>query len=269
MAILTQDGALAGMQPPRMFAKAVTPTLVAGRPASLWTLAGAPGAGTLDTTLNGAVLSSSSAMVVGQIPHVNPPSGNSYLARFQAMATIPGTLLLCDRLWNNQVSATLTSSQIIASPTWPARDSAASTNGDGVHVGIEVSVATGAAAPFTTLGYTNQAGTLTRTANILDTVVNSSAIGTFYRFGLAAGDTGIRQVTSFINATSWLSGTLNLVAYRLLAALELTAANTANAIDLLTSGFPRIPDGAVPFLIFIPSTTTPTNISGSYVESQG
>jgi hypothetical protein len=208
-------------------------------------------------------------MVAGQIPHVNPPSGNSYLARFQAMATIPGTLMLCDRLWNNQVSATSTTSQTIVSPTWPARDANASTNGDGVLVGIEVSVATGAAAPFTTLSYTNQAGVTTRSSNILDTVVNSSAIGTFYRFGLQAGDTGIRGVQAFLNATSWLSGTLNLVAYRMLASLELTAANTANAIDLLTSGFPRIPDGAVPFLIFIPSTTTPANISGSYVESQG
>ena len=44
MAITTVDGALAGMQWPRFFAKAVTGTMVAGRPWSTWALAGNPGA---------------------------------------------------------------------------------------------------------------------------------------------------------------------------------------------------------------------------------
>ena len=67
MSILTLDGALAGMQPPRHFAKAVTPTLVAGRPHSLWYLGGAPGAGTMDsTTSGGAALSSSSTIPNGR-----------------------------------------------------------------------------------------------------------------------------------------------------------------------------------------------------------
>ena len=40
MAITTLDGALAGMKPPQTFAKAPTGTLVAGRPVSLFYLAG-------------------------------------------------------------------------------------------------------------------------------------------------------------------------------------------------------------------------------------
>ena len=44
MAITTLDGALAGMKPPQTFAKAPTGTLVAGRPVSLFYLAGMPGA---------------------------------------------------------------------------------------------------------------------------------------------------------------------------------------------------------------------------------
>lgn len=45
MSITTLDLALAGMQYPREVIKAVTGTLVAGRPHTLWYLAGIPGAG--------------------------------------------------------------------------------------------------------------------------------------------------------------------------------------------------------------------------------
>ncbi len=49
MAITTLDGLLAGMQYPREFIKAVTPTLVVGRPHSLFYLAGVPGAAAAPT----------------------------------------------------------------------------------------------------------------------------------------------------------------------------------------------------------------------------
>lgn len=42
--ITTLDGVLAGMQWSRPFGKAVTGTMVAGRPWSLWSLGGNPGA---------------------------------------------------------------------------------------------------------------------------------------------------------------------------------------------------------------------------------
>lgn len=277
MAITTLDGALAGMQAGRPFAKAATPTLVAGRPHSLWYLAGAPGAGAANTSTGGGIAgSSSSALVTGQIPHTDPGSGNSYLGRFQGQATIAGTLMLCDRLWDcgaviagTALSPTSTSAQTITSATWPARDIAGSTDGDGVLLGIEVSTALGAGTPTWTLTYTNQAGTGSRSATNLDSVVASSAIGAFYRIGLQAGDTGVRSVQTFQSNATSTSGQFNIVAYRVLASLELTAANTPNAIDALTSGFPRLFNGVVPFLIFVPSTTTASSISGTYVETQG
>lgn len=277
MAITTIDGVVAGLQPPRPFAKAATPTLVAGRPHSLWYLAGAPGTGTADTsTAGGVVRSSTSAQVAGQIPHTDPVSGNSYLGRFQGQATISGTLMLCDRLWDcgavttpAAISVTSTAAQTITSTTFPARDTAASTNGDGVFLAIEVSSALGVGTPTWTLTYTNQAGTGSRTATNLDPVVASSAIGAFYRIGLQAGDTGVRSVQTFQSSATATSGQFVIVAYRVLAALELTAANTPNALDALTSGFPRLPNGVVPFLVFVPSTTTASSISGTYVEAQG
>lgn len=278
MAITTLDGALAGMQPLRPFAKAVTPTLVAGRPHSLWYLGGNPGAGTMDSTTSGGVaLTSSTTMVNGQIPHVDPGAGTSYLGRLSAAATQAGTLLLCDRLWHGSdiiggtvVSVTSTSAQTItAFPTLPARDNAGTTNGDGVFIGLEVYAATGAGTPTVTVGYTNQAGTAGRTATNVDAVVATSAIGAFYRIGVQAGDTGVRSLQSITLSATMTSGNFGLVAYRVLASLELPAAGVSNAIDALTAGFQKIQNGSVPFFIFIPSTTTASNISGSYVETQG
>lgn len=270
MAITTIDGAIAGMQPPRPFAKAVTPTMVAGRPQSLWGLGGNPGAGSFDNTLNGVVLSSTSAMVNGQLPHVNPSSGNAYLASLTAQATIAGTLLLCDRLWHNGgYTITSNTAQNSTTPTWPARDIAGSTNGDGVYLGLEISAAAGAAAPTITISYTNQAGTGSRSATNAFPTANSPTAGAFFPIGLQAGDTGVRSVQSLTLSVSWVSGTMNLVAYRVLAAVPLSAAQVPGALDALTGALPRLYDGVVPFLIFIPSTTTASNITGVYVETHG
>lgn len=270
MTITTLDGVIAGMQPPRMIMKAVTPTLVAGKPQSLWALGGMPGAGAYDTTLNGVALSSTSAMVNGQIPHTNPVSGNAHLARFSGSATIAGNLLLLDRLWHNGgYTITSTGAQNSTTPTWPSRDVNATADGEGVLLALEISAAAGAAAPTITVSYTNQSGTSGRSATNINPTANSPAAGSMFLIGLQAGDRGVRSVQSLTLSASWLSGTMNLVAYRLIAALELPTALSPNAIDAISSGMPRLYDGAVPYLAFIPATTTASNISGNYVETQG
>lgn len=276
MAITTLDGALAGMRPAMMISKAVTATLVAGRPASLWSLGGSPGAGGFDTTLNGVTLSSTSALVNGQIPHYDPASNNAYLARLSAQATQSGTLLLLDRIWHNGgYTITSTSAQNSTTPTWPSRcptsgtDDTPATTGHGILLACEISAATGAGTPTITCSYTNQAGTATRTGTNIIATVASSAIGATYFIGLQAGDTGVRSLQSVTLSATWTSGTMNMVAYRLLAALELAGAFIPNAIDAITAGLPRLYNGTVPWLVFVPNTTTATNVSGTYVETHG
>lgn len=270
MAITTRDGALAGQQWPRFFAKSVTPTLVAGKPQSLWGLAGVPGAGAFDATLNGVTLSQTAGQIAGAVNFVDPGSGNSYLSRLSGQATQAGVLLLCDRIWHNGgYTITSTSAQNSTSPSWPARDAAGATNGDGILLGLEISAAAGAAAPTITISYTNQAGTAGRTAVNWFATANSPAAGSFFPIGLQAGDFGVRSVQSLTLNASWVSGTMNLVAYRPIAYLELTNANVPNAIDFLTGGFPRLYPGTTPFFIFIPNTTTASNVSGSVIWTQG
>jgi hypothetical protein len=119
-----------------------------------------------------------------------------------------------------------------------------------------------------TLGYTNSANAGTKTATNVIATVSISAAGAFYPIGLQAGDYGIRSIQTFTLSGTWTSGTIHLVAYRVLARLDL-GVTPINAIDALTGGMPKAYDNTVPFLIFIPSTTTASVISGHVIWSHG
>lgn len=267
MAITSVDQVLAGMRPPEFFMKAASGTLVAGRPFSPFYLAGRPGAAVAPTPgLAGAALTAYS----GQIP-VPAAYQNTHLARFSGVSSAQaGVLLLCDRLWHNSgFTITATTAQTVNSVAFPARDANGSTNGEGVLLGVEVSTATGSGTPTITASYTNQEGTAGKTGTNAVATVATSAAGTFYPLGLAAGDTGVRSVQSLTLSATWTSGVIHLVAYRVLASLELPAAGIPNAVDALTSGMPKLHDGSVPFLIFIPQTTSTTQLSGTAIFTQG
>lgn len=268
MAITTLDAAIAGARPPEFITKAVTGTLVAGQPRSLWYLAGQPGAGSAGSTLAGTALISP---VTGQIPFTNTGTANrNYIFRFVAACTQPGTLILADRLWHNGgYTITLNTAQTVNSVAWPARDNNESTNGEGVILGLEVSGAVGAGTPTITIGYTNSGNTASRTGVNTIATTASAAQGSFFPIGLQAGDTGVRSVQNLTLSATWTSGTISLVAYRPLLMLELPVGNTSNAVDAITSGFPKMSENSVPFLIFIPSTTTTSNVTGSLVYTQG
>jgi hypothetical protein len=270
MAITTIDGIVAGFQDPRFFFKNISATLVAGRPHSWWSLGGIPGAGGFDATLNGVTLSSTSALVNGQLPHYDPGSGTSYLGRFAAGASQGGILCLYDRIWHNGgYGITTLTAQNSTTPTWPARDDDGTTNGKGVLLGVEVSVATGAGTPTLTVAYTNSGGTAGRSATNIFATVASSAIGSFYPIGLQAGDVGVRSVQSLTLSATWTSGTINMVAYRQIAALPMTGAFLGESLDAISGGLTEIFNGSVPFMVFVPGGTTASYVIGTYVETQG
>ena len=267
MAITTLDGALAGMKPPEYFAKAVSGTLVAGRPMNINYLAGVPGAMVANAAgLNGLALTS----YAGQIP-IPAAATNTHLARFSGVSSAQGgVLLLCDRLWHNSgLVVTTTTAQALTSATWPARDKNGSTNGVGVMVGLEIMTATGAGAATPSIVYTNDVGTGSNTGSMQVAYAASSIAGTFYPFTLASGDTGVRSIQSCTLGVSMTSGSIALVAYRVLASLELSAAGIPNAVDALTSGMPRLYNTSVPFILYVPQTTTTTLTTGTVVYSQG
>lgn len=265
MAITTLDGVIAGLIPPVNFLKVGTAPEVAGVYQSHFYAGGLPGAAAAPSPgINGAALTS----YAGQIPFTNPVSGNTHIARFEASASVACTLLLLDRLWHNSgLSVTSTSLQAITSPTWPARDANGSTNGEGILVGLEVSTLTGAGTPTCTLTYTDQDGNTGITTTL--TGKTGSNVGTFEIWPLAAGDTGVRAVTGYQQSATWTSGAIHLVAFRILAAIDMPVANISKAIDALTGGFPRLYDNTVPFLVQLATAATATNIAGRLIYAQG
>ncbi len=206
----------------------------------------------------------------GQIPFSNPVSGNTHLDILSCSATQLGTLYLLDRLWHNSgIAVTTTTAQTVNSVTFPARDRDGTTNGSDVLVGIEVSTATtnGAAVTNTTLSYTNQAGTASRTATITSFPATSVA-GTFVPFELAAGDTGVRSVQSITLGTSYGAGAIHLVAYRILQKISIFQGN-GNSLDPIQGGLARLYDNTVPFLVWRPVSTTAVTLDVGVSVTQG
>lgn len=267
MAITTLDGAIAGMQDMESIFKVGVAMKAAGLPHSHFYSTGRPGAGTAPSSgVNGG---SHTAPLAGCIPHTNP-GANAYLARLAASMSVAGQLWLIDRLWTNSgLSTTSTSAQAIspgATPL-PARDRDGSTNGVDVLVGLEWSAAGGAGTPTETLTYTDSDGNTGVTTTLTATTTPNA--GTLEVFPLAAGDLGVRACTSFQHSATRTSGTFHILMFRILAVLELTAANIGNAIDVVTSGMPRIYNGSCLALVQVPSATTATNIAGQYIETHG
>lgn len=281
MTINTLDAAIAGARPKVPFNKAATGTLVAGRPISLWTVAGNPGAGAAAANTAGGVVPTNST--AGALSHANPSGNECHMLDLTAVSSAQaGVLLLCDRLLHIQgnsggtaIDETLTTSQTINSTTLPSRcptsatDDTPSTNGYGVMMGVEVVTATGAGTPTLTLGYTNSDGTASRTATNTNPTVASSAAGTFYPIGRQAGDVGVRSIQTYQQSATWTSGQLNLVLYRCLAAIPLVAAGIPGQLDWISGGGPRIYDNSCLFFLFIPQTTTTTLIGGVFTETHG
>lgn len=268
MAITTIDQLIAGMQATRFFQKVATPSAVAFRPQSLWGLAGIPGAGAFDTTLNGVALSNP---VSGQLPFTDGGGGiNTYMARLVGSPGVQaGSLLLCDRLWHNGgYTITSTSAQNSTTPTWPARDEDGSTNGKGIFLGLEISANAGAAAPTITVTYTNSAGTGSRTGAFAVPTANSPLAGSFFPIALQAGDVGVRSLQSIQLSTSWISGTMNMVAYRVICQLDTFANGLAGSLDAITGGMPRMFNGSVPFLQIINGGGA-ASVSGCLTMAQG
>ena len=89
----------------------------------------------------------------------------------------------------------------------------------------------------------------------------SLPIGTFYPFGVQAGDAGVRSIQTFqINTTAWASGTIHLVAYRIIDAIEIPVAGISESRNIINGGLKRCWDGTIPYVMFVPGGTTSTQL---------
>lgn len=249
---------LTGSISTQFFWKANPTNLTAGKPLSYFMGAGTPGTATVAAAISAA--GHALGGYLGQLTFPPIASGKKrYLANFTVMnSNLGGSVLLCDRLWHNVLS-TASGSQTVNSVAWPARDSNGSTNGDQVLVGLEVIATTGAGTPTLTLGYTNSLGVAGHSATNTPTTVASAGVGFFWFFNLQAGDVGVRSVQSYQQSNTWTSGTICLVAYRVVAVADLATALQPQTLHPYT----RLYDDSVLFLICIPTASTSNSLIGT------
>lgn len=263
--ITTRDQANAGALTPYTIQKTTGTMEAVGVWHSLLYAAGGGGVAP-SPGINGAALTSYG----GQLPFTNPGGAlETKLLKLQAIAGQAGTLILADRLWHNSgISSTTTTAQSITSPTFPARDRNGATLGHDIWLGIEVSAATTNAGAVTnmTAAYTDQDGAASTAT--MTSFPATAALGSFLPFNLAAGDQGVRGVTGLTLGTSLVTGAVHLVAYRILGMLGLQA-NIRDALEWVRGDVIRAYDNTVPWLLWVPSATTTTNISAQAQWTQG
>jgi hypothetical protein len=156
-----------------------------------------------------------------------PPSGNMFFG--QAYINIwngsngshGAGLKFIDIVWiNTGINVTTLTAQTTTTPTLPARDNNGSSNGDGYQVALMTTAANTNATAIanTTISYTDSDNNAGNTG-IFQAAAPFQApatpvLGTFVPFSLAAGDRGVRALTSITLATSYATGSLSEVIYR-------------------------------------------------------
>jgi hypothetical protein len=136
--------------------------------------------------------------------------------------------------------------------------------------GADCSATTGNAGASTTstVSYTNSAGTAGRTATLSSYPI-TALTGTWQMFSLAAGDDGVRSVQSITLGTSYVSGAIHLVAFRLVAELPTPIANVASRAGFTDLGLPTVWDSSVLQLVYWPTGTALGAVAGSCSYAQG
>lgn len=177
-----------------------------------------------------------------------------------------GQLLLYDRLWHNSgLSPTTVGNQALTSTTLTRPDS----TGADVEAWLQVYTTLGAGSTAKTIAYTDQDANTGNTGTLQGFVATAAANRTF-PFALAAGDTGVRQITGFDNVATSTSGTFGLILRRFVAALAVSVANSGAMLDAVSGlGLPRIYDDACLELIWFANATTSNTVAGSLALAQG
>lgn len=277
MAITTEDGVVAGMQPPLQLMKATFTGEAAGYWHNLFALAGIPAAGALASPgLAGATVDDASA-IGGMFRFENPSSGNAYLARLAVSvgANIVG-FRLYDLLWyNSGLTVTTTTAQTVNSVAFPSRCVAAGAtfdaNGGDVIVGLHCATATTNAGAITntTMSYTNQAGAAGRSAGLVQSWPATAVAGTFVPFGLQGSDSGVRSIQSITLGTSYAAGAINAMAIRPIAFVPLVGAVSGALLDWAQLGLPKLANDSALFAMALLSGTAAGNVVGELNYSHG
>jgi hypothetical protein len=216
---------------------------------------GAPGVNGWDTDCSVATNAADPAGAAQTGAHLlqDPASGNLYLTSVELQGAIAETVQLIDVLWYNSGLAVAAGAQAIAmgGGVGPARDINGTTDGEGVQAAILALSALGNAATVATTTITyrdsenNSPNTGTFSALVGWQSPATPVIGTWMPFQLAAGDRGIREISSFNSGTTFTSGTFALMLYRPLVTIPITAANIGTTVNIPAPGIRIYPNSCI------------------------
>jgi len=240
-------------------AGAAAPSLISGRPASLWQYDGQPSAGAAPTTV-----AAPTNATTGALPFTSAGNGReSWMTQAWATALTGGTLILYDRLLHiGGLSGTVTTAQTVGGTI------TRNTGGKGNFAFAEIYTQIGSTATTITMSYTDQDG---NSGNTSTGVVFG---GTNFReatraifLPLAANDSGIQSIQSVtLAASTTTAGNFGIVMGRILAYIGVGVAGAAGWRDYITGlpSIPKIDDGSCLSLLWMPIGTTAPEILGGF-----
>lgn len=261
MAIATVDDIVSGLNASQdqNFMKTLSAAKAAGAFQSGWLASGFPAAGAAAPAYTAGTGYTCSSATTGAMLYANAAVKN-WFAQIRASSNVPGTLIIADRLWScSGIPFTNATYPITTPGSLPAR---ITDNGTEVECWVEQFVAAGTASGTLTLNYLN-ANTGAAKSSVISTVVSAPVVGQMQPFPLAAGDTGVRQITSVANSATWTSGSFGLTLLKRIATIPLPLAGVANALDWAALGLPGILNDACLMFMFQASSTTVATILGN------
>ena len=234
MAIATLDGYIVAVKQLLTWMKTGTRILVAAMPYTVFDVAGSPGPGALaiGNTANGLVPTDATA----GYPAITAFGGSAlgYIPRVEFSSSVPCRLFLYDRLFAAGAYAFNADTTLASQPSYAAR--LPNTDYNGLQLWIEAVTA------FTG-NLTAQVNYLDQDGNAGDTGAIDTAlelpVGRCFQLPLAAGDSGIQQITR-VRGTVASAGTFNVMVLRPLLSARVKIANDGGILDMLQTGLPEI-----------------------------
>lgn len=249
MAIATLDGYIAAVTQNLTWMKTGIRTLVAAMPYSVFDIAGQPGAGVLAIGETAAGLVPTD--LTAGYPIINSFGGSAqgYITRISYGTSLAGRFHLYDRLFAAGAYAFDADTSLAAQPSYAAR--LPNTDYNGLQLWIEaVTAFTGNLS--VQINYLDQDGNAGDTG-VIDTGLELP-VGRCFQIPLAAGDSGIQQITR-VRGTVASAGTFNVMVLRELWMCWIRNNNGGDIDDFLKTGKPEIYDtSALFFLIFSDGT---------------
>jgi hypothetical protein len=248
MAITTLDGYIGSSRQRLTWMKTGTRTLVAAMPYTVFDIAGSPGAGTLaiGNTANGTVPTDA----IAGYPIITTFSGNTgYISRVDFGSSVACCFDLYDRLFAAGAYAYNADTSLTAQPSYASRVPGA------IYTGLQLwyeQVTVGTGVQHVQINYLDQDGNAGDTGDV--TLISAMPVGRCYPIPLAAGDSGVQQITR-VRGTTATGGTFNVMVLRPLWFGRVRTANDGDVHDLLRTGFPQIyEDSALYVLLYADST---------------